>query len=222
MNPFTWAVRSVKRRGLLPTVQVGVSAIVDLTFDLRYGTDTARGRSLEDLALESENKVHAVHYQASKAGPLFQLLNSFKIPKHGTFVDFGSGKGRVLLVAAEYGFRRVIGVEFSSELCAIARKNLSGLQQRLMRPVDIEIVEIDAAKFVIQRDQTVFYLYNPFAAVVLEQVMANLRDSLAAFPRQVWLIYNTPVHRHAVETAAIFTKTSEFETQGNQFCVFQN
>jgi hypothetical protein len=33
-----------------------------------------------------------------------------------TFVDVGSGKGRMLFVAAEYRFRKVIGVEFATDL----------------------------------------------------------------------------------------------------------
>ena len=222
MNPFHWAVKSIKRRGLLGTVQIGFGSIIDLGFDLRHGTDTSRGKNLQNLSLDSENKIHGVSHQASKAAPLSRLISAFKIPKDGTFVDFGSGKGRVLLLAAQCGFRRIIGVEFSSELCEIARKNLAGASQRLGRPIDCEIKAIDAAKFEIQQDQTVLYLYNPFNGVVLDQVMANLRDSLAKFPRKIWLIYNTPVHRDVVENSRLFENVVEFQSQGNQFCVFRN
>jgi SAM-dependent methyltransferase len=222
MNPFVWAVKSIKRRGLLSTVQVGFSSIIDLAFDLKNGTDTLRRKNLQDLSLDSKNKIHGVNYQASKAAPLSRLMKAFEIPKEGTFVDFGSGKGRVLLLAAQCGFRRVIGVEFSTELCEIARKNLAGVSRRLRRSIDCEIHAIDAANFEIQHDQTVLYLYNPFNGVVLNQVMANLRDSLARFPRKVWLIYNTPVHRDVVEKSGLFENVVEFQSQGNQFCVFRN
>src|SRR5882724_6223120 len=160
MNPLAWAVRSVNDRGLLRTAQVGFSVIADLGFDLRHGTETLRWTFLQDLALESENKIHGVNYQASKAAPLLRVLREFKVSKEGTFVDFGSGKGRALMLAAEYGFDRVVGVEFAAELCAIAKRNLAAFRQRLGRPVNVEIAEIDAAKFVISPDQTVFYLYN--------------------------------------------------------------
>jgi SAM-dependent methyltransferase len=207
---------------LMRTAQVAFSVVTDLSFDLRYGTDTARWAQLQDLALESTNKVHGVHYQATKAAPLSRLLRAFAVSKDGTFVDFGSGKGRVLLLALQYGFRRVVGVEFSPELCDIARLNLATFKQHLKHTIDVEIAAIDAAKFEIQGDQTVFYFYNPFNAVVMEQVLANLRASLERTPRKVWLIYNTPLHRDQVECAGIFSKLVEYETQGNQFCVFQN
>lgn len=203
------------------TAQVGFSVIADLNFDRRYGTDTARWTPLEDLAFESENKIHGVRYQASKAAPLSRLLRKFEISKDGTFVDFGSGKGRALLLAVECGFRRVIGVEFSHELCDVARRNLAAFQEHWGRPMDATIAEVDATKFVIEPDQTVFYLFNPFNAVVLEQVLANLRDSLARAPRQVWLIYNTPLHREVVERTGLFAAPVEFTTRGNQFCVYR-
>jgi hypothetical protein len=127
-----------------------------------------------------------------------------------------------LLLAAQCGFRRVIGVEFSAELCGIARQNMAAFKPRADCPVAIDVVEIDAAKFVIQPEHTVFYFFNPFNEVVLGKVMANLRVSLAASPRRIWLIYNTPLHRAVVAGTGIFTTISEFESQGNQFCVFRN
>lgn len=41
-----------------------------------------------------------------------------------TFVDLGAGKGRAMLLASELPFRRIVGVEFSPELCDVARRNL--------------------------------------------------------------------------------------------------
>ena len=45
-----------------------------------------------------------------------------------TFVDLGCGKGKPLMVAASYGFRRLVGVDISAECIAIARRNIAGLQ----------------------------------------------------------------------------------------------
>ncbi len=43
-----------------------------------------------------------------------------------TFIDLGSGKGRVLLMASEYPFQKIIGVEFMPELHRAAQKNIAG------------------------------------------------------------------------------------------------
>jgi len=57
-------------------------------------------------------------YRATPVRTLRALLS--RLPRNtlssSTFVDFGLGKGRVLLVAADFTFRRIIGVEFSDEL----------------------------------------------------------------------------------------------------------
>ena len=44
-----------------------------------------------------------------------------------SFVDYGSGKGRVLMLAAAYPFRRILGVEFSESLDRVARDNIATL-----------------------------------------------------------------------------------------------
>ena len=40
------------------------------------------------------------------------------------FLDFGSGKGRALFVAAEHPFRQIIGVEYSREFHETAMRNV--------------------------------------------------------------------------------------------------
>ena len=42
-----------------------------------------------------------------------------------SFVDVGSGKGRALLLASDYPFREIIGVELSPELDRVARANIA-------------------------------------------------------------------------------------------------
>jgi cyclopropane fatty-acyl-phospholipid synthase-like methyltransferase len=98
---------------------------LDIAFDLRYGTDTIRCTEMNTLAFQSENKKLATLYQASEPQPLRSIMRKLDLPKDSSFVDLGSGKGRVLLIAAQFGFQRVIGVEFSRELCEIARERKS-------------------------------------------------------------------------------------------------
>lgn len=222
MNPIVWATRSLQRRGLKLTLQICLSVIGDVGFDLMNGTETRRKAELQTLAISSGNKVHGVHYQASKAAPLTAVLTKLKIPRTGTFVDYGSGKGRVLLLALASGFPRVVGVEFSPELCVIARRNLAKVKHRLRSTTSAAVIEGDAAEFAIGADQTVFYLYNPFGAAVLERVVANIRRSVERVPRRIWVIYNTPVHREVVEAAGIFDPAIEYEARGNQFAIFTN
>lgn len=106
-----------------------------------------------------------------------------------TFVDFGSGKGRVLVHAAGYRFKIVMGVEYSKELHQAALANVS--RAKLKCPVSL--VNIDARDFRIPDGDCVLFLYNPFSGAVMEKVLGNIRDSLTSKPRTIFLVYVNPL-----------------------------
>jgi SAM-dependent methyltransferase len=103
------------------------------------------------------------------------------------FVDFGSGKGRTLLLASELPFKRVTGVEFSGELNECAERNIS--LQRRRQAESVVSLHCDATEFELPPDNLVLYFFNPIKAEVLDKVLANLASSLEARPRKVIIIY---------------------------------
>ncbi len=220
MKAFFWAIRSIRRRGLAQTSAIVVSNIADLSFDLYHGTETRAKVPLATLDLQFENAVHGVVYQPSKAAPVLKLLQRLDLPKNGTFVDFGSGKGRMLMLAAKTGFAKVVGVEFSTELCEVARRNITTFTRRTGITAQIDIVASDVAQYPINEDQNVFFMYNPFNDVVMKQVLSNLRNSVGRSPRQVWLIYNTPEHSDTILRAGLFRTSQHHRIGGNDFVVF--
>jgi predicted RNA methylase len=119
-------------------------------------------------------------------------------------VDYGCGKGRTLLIAAECGFSRSVGIEFVPALIEVARLNVAKYRQKTGSKVDIQIVEADAAEYDVQDDQTHYYFYNPFNADVLRQVLQRITESLKRIPRRVCVIYNNPQHGDVVEAAGFY------------------
>jgi SAM-dependent methyltransferase len=108
------------------------------------------------------------------------------------FVDFGSGKGRVVYQAARrYPFARVIGVEISERLNEVARANIERNRARL-RCSNIEFVSCDAAVYTIPDDMTFAYFYFPFAGETFRTVLGNIVSSIDRNPRRVRLIYACP------------------------------
>jgi cyclopropane fatty-acyl-phospholipid synthase-like methyltransferase len=120
-----------------------------------------------------------------------------------TFIDMGSGKGRVLFVAAEYPFRKVIGVEFSNALHDDALANLKRYKFPRRRCADIEPVHVDARDFEFPNDNLVIYLFNPFGPEVMERMLANLEKSLERHPRHAIVVMLWPDHSDVVERMAI-------------------
>jgi SAM-dependent methyltransferase len=222
MNAIVWAVNSVRGRGLVQTMKVAASVVVDLSFDWRHGTSTMRWVAAEDLGAVGENLAHSGRYSATKARPLWTLLRSLELPRSSGFVDFGAGKGRVLLIAAEYGFRKIVGVEFSPKLCEYARQNIEIFKKRNPVPIEIDIVQSDVTTYPIQPDQEVFFMFNPFGEAVMAQVLANLRRSVEVAPRRIWLIYNTPTQHQLITKTGMFRDLFYRNIGGNHFRVYSN
>jgi SAM-dependent methyltransferase len=112
------------------------------------------------------------------------------------FVDVGSGKGRALLLASDYPFREVIGVELSPELERVARANVARYAAAahgslLHRPPVISI-QGDATEFLWPPGPLVVYMWNAFTSPVMERVFHNLGASLAEQPRELYLVYMHP------------------------------
>jgi SAM-dependent methyltransferase len=175
------------------------------SFDVAYGTDTSAIREVGSLDIASPNARHAVRYQPSPDILVREAISRLDIDRTAfTFIDFGSGKGRVLIIAAEYPFKRIIGVEFSSELNEIAKSNIARLPPDLNRAGRISTVCCDAAEFELPPGSLVCYFYNPFGTAVLEPIANRLAARALAGHRTI-IVYVDPRNRE------VFDRTGKFK-----------
>jgi SAM-dependent methyltransferase len=227
------ALASMRRRGFLDTIDIALAVLQDKVFDPWYGTDTASAIYLDALSIESPNKTQGIEYVVSRGRSVRKLIRRLGLPIEGTFVDFGCGKGRVLLLAAQCGFSKIVGVEFSPELCQTARANIAAFRKKTRTDADIRIVEGDAAAYPIGDSDRVFYFFFPFRAPVMEQVMENIGQSLASHDRESYLVYSQPCRaprlvpacqefREVIERDPRFSLFGEYSICGSQFLVYKN
>jgi predicted RNA methylase len=112
-----------------------------------------------------------------------------------TFIDVGAGKGRALILAARFPFRRLIGVEFAVELVKAAEANLAMPAVVRLSRSRIEMIHTDALTFDFPpHDPLVVYLFNPFGASIIRGIAKNLFSSLKQNPQAVEVIYMNPIH----------------------------
>lgn len=169
-------------------------------FDSRFGIETAGNISLADLDILSPYRVYGVPYRATTELLFRQMMASLPIVfEDFTFVDYGSGLGRALLMASEYPFRAIRGVEFSPELNGKAAQNIQKYQSASQRCKSIESICADATEFPIPSGPVVLYFYNPFAEKVLSLVLENILRSLNAEPREAFIVYLNPIAAEAIE-----------------------
>lgn len=133
-------------------------------------------------------------YQPTDAALVQEMLASLPIDFSAfTFVDLGAGKGRTLLMASEYPFRRIVGVEILPELHRAAEENVAAYQSTTQRCTQTESVCADARVFALPEEPLVLYLFNPLPAEGLDRVLGNLDESLRRNPRVVYVLYQNPL-----------------------------
>ncbi len=213
---------SLKNKGIKRTFEVLLSYAIDYFFDIKYGTDTCSWVQLDDLNLDNHQKKRAEMYQLTHALPLRKLFRKLKIPPGNILVDLGCGKGRVLLVASEFFFREARGIEFSSVLCKIATKNCSIYKDKKKTTTDFIISNLDVLEYKLNDDEDVFFMFNPFDAYVLTQVLQNITVSIQRRKRKIWIIYRHAVHRGVLDKNKSFIKLMDFVFLEQKFVVYTN
>ncbi|MFZ1685044.1 MAG: hypothetical protein WAU88_13090 [Candidatus Zixiibacteriota bacterium] len=198
--------------------------MVDWWFDLRYQLDTRQVVPLDNLTVAGENRQHGHRYEPARTAILRKVLPRLKelAPDDSTFVDLGSGKGRVLMVAAECGFRNARGIEFAGDLCTIASANCASFKRKSGSDCNFDIVETDAAAYHPSQTDRVFFMFNPFDAELLGKVLGNIEASVTASPRPIFICYYNPAFGESAEDRSSFKLLLELNYWGYRFKVYSN
>jgi hypothetical protein len=170
-------------------------AEIDANFDAKYGVDTS-------LISKDEWSNHSFVGKFASDGYVYHGVrpNQFRsaveslgiTPAEWTFVDIGAGKGRPLMMAQMFGFKRSIGVEYSRELTTICAKNLYIMSQRHSELPPAEILCQDALEYTIPDGPLIIYFYNPFGSDLMSRMAVRIHESLRVNPRPFYIIYCHP------------------------------
>jgi hypothetical protein len=164
-------------------------------FDARRGTNTSGMVMPWELADQTDAPGDGNPYASLTSDRIRSLIGAAMLMAgEMVFVDLGSGKGRALLVAGEYPFKRIVGVEWSRELDAVARSNIAVASGGGAPDPRFELLRMDAGEYDFPADPLVIFMFNPFGVATMTRVVANLERTLAEHPRRVAVIYANPVH----------------------------
>ena len=208
-------IKVLRREGLAETIRRASAElrrrftqppVYEAEWDARNGVETARFVYLDTVKVVGNNDVYGTHYQPIRSDLFHTMIGSLPLAhEQFTFVDIGSGKGRALMLAQAYPFKEIVGVEFSENLCAVARQNFA----HYGGPVAchrISCVCADAVEYQFPGGNLVLYFYNPFEAPVLARVLTNLKEDLSRDPREVWVAYYFPRERECFENQNFLTR----------------
>jgi SAM-dependent methyltransferase len=176
-------------------------------FDLRHGVDTSGLLFCDQLASGHAHDDHINAYWGTPPSGFQGILDHWQQTLAGTpytiedytLVDIGCGKGRVVLLASDLPFHRIVGVELNPTLTAIAEANLARWQTAPHTCSDIAILNVDALAAPIPDSPTVLYIYNSFNLYVMLPLLERLQALSLTRTAPIDLIYAQPQQANLVD-----------------------
>jgi 2-polyprenyl-3-methyl-5-hydroxy-6-metoxy-1,4-benzoquinol methylase len=174
----------------------------------KYGINTIGVDELNDLP--KEKKAHASVYQPINYYTAETLFNELVLEDlQGALLDLGCGKGRIFGIGAAYGFKEIVGVDFLESLCTDAIQTAQKVATKYS-DVKMKVVCQDASNYIIPDNTSTIFLFNPFDAVILEEVIKHINKSQQQNPRPIKILYANPVWKKVLEKEG-FIETFYFQ-----------
>lgn len=169
----------------------------------QYGISTIGLDNLSDI-VSKEDRLHVSTYEPVNYYTAGWLLDQLKTTDT-TFLDVGCGRGRVLVMAAAYGFKNIIGIDFSQRLCDQATN--------VCKELPVTITCADARMYEIPDTVGVIFLFNPFDAAIMSEFILRVSESLLRKKRPLTVLYANPqckdlwLEAGFIETGSFVKKT---------------
>ena len=214
--------------GPVQTVVSLVSFIDDRyikSFDRRYNVQTSGFIPLDTTTFEVARLADATQYGPVNAWGFRKLLARLDLPRDAHFVDLGCGLGRACIIAAEYGFEKVTGVDLAAEFCEQATQNISDCQPPSGTLTPITILHMDAVDYCDSTDGDVIFMYRPFSGAFLTQVLNKLVARARSRRKTITVIYSERAASHgeaeSIASMPSFHEIAHSSGWGQEFYVFR-
>jgi hypothetical protein len=212
MNPLTAHrdfARKARQVGVVNAIRHSLTVITRHkppadAFDARYGTDTSGTVTVGGLGISGDLAPKVNRYSTTPCNTVFHdALKALNVDlREYSFVDVGSGKGRILLEASRYPFNSIMGIELSEKLHRIAESNI-----RTYRPPDMKCRRIisvcgDAMTTWLPAGKLILYMFNPFGyELMLDFILRAEFESGVQF-----VLYRNPVNACVWDDSRLFRR----------------
>ena len=181
--------------------------VFDAPREQLFFVPTKNPEALSTLTITSPNRTYGHNYRPVPCQIFDWALDQIPEDLSGfTFVDYGAGKGRAMLLAAERPFAAVAGVEFAEELHDNAEMNIAQYPRSKMRCRNVECLLEDAVQVGPPEGASVHYFFNPFEREVFAEVLNNIVMAYRMKPRRLYLILIDPIAIDLVHASGVFAR----------------
>ena len=174
--------------------------------DKDLGIETSGIVSSEDIHRDKKLNQQIVPYIGSQPTIVRACLSALKTHREYTFVDFGCGKGRALVVASEFPFQSVIGIELSPALAATARSNTSKVARRFSDRRPVKIITANACEYPLPPGRLTCFNYHAFGRELVSQIVRKFEEGLAGDTPHMFFVYYNPVHFELFDASPAFKR----------------
>jgi SAM-dependent methyltransferase len=181
-------------------------------FDLEFGVRTSGLVAGRHLTTGHRHDRHATAYYAVAPSVFRGIIVRWRrcrplAPLDAfTFIDLGAGLGRALLLASEFPFRAVLGVELNPTLARIGRRNLAVWRASGRARAPLRMICRDATDFPLPPGPCVAFLFNPFTAPVLRRMLRNWSTALSRRAQPLDILYVNNEQENVILRQAGFTR----------------
>lgn len=221
LRRFKKATAYIRNYGVIALAKILRNKLVDLTFDPLNSVKTSR--------IEDPKRLHSddVLKYASLAGPtmarpFLKFLQKNDFPRDGYFVDYGSGKGRALILAARTGFKKLKGIEIVEAWVKISERNLLSVKAVID---DCKLYCMNVTEYDPKPEDQTFYFYDPFTDEVLLVCLDKICKSLAENPRKITIVIHHNYRQdwsQVMKTCGDDLKFSQQKVLGESYFIWQS
>jgi hypothetical protein len=169
---------------------------------------TAPNVPLADLNVKGDRRAQGSDYYKPSPRLIFDWALAV-VPEdfsRFSFVDYGAGRGRVLLLASQHPFAAIGGIESAAELHDDAIMNIAQFPRSRMKCRKVECVLEDATNLGPLPGEAIHYFFNAFSAQVFGEVLASIVTSYREHPRRLYLILIDQEGGEFAEASGVFQR----------------
>lgn len=174
-------------------------------YDRLYGVETDEAAYPDSLTIDSDNRRFATFYQATPVKLFHRIMRAIPVPLESChFIDIGSGKGRVLLMASEWPFKSISGYEFARELHDAAVRNVGLFRSPRQKCFAVTPIHGDALAVSLPAGDVVLFMFNPFHEELIARFVERLVSCSGERSGALYVCYVNPVHAAVFEASGAF------------------
>lgn len=213
---FSRVATRVRRDGVCLSSRYYVSALKEcihyLAYDRRWDRYETKstGGAVDVRESDVVGSVQTQEFRRYHAFPRLSLIWSIDAlgvnPAGYTFIDYGSGRGRMLLTAARFPFARVIGIEFSRSLHEEAQQNIAAYPLERLACRNLASSHMNAVNFRPPPGGFIAFFFNPFPLEIVERVASQLEVAAHDSERPSFVIFANTKRFHLFKDRAAFRR----------------